>query len=66
MTDKTQDPTTFLTPADLSRRYGVTKSTITRWTRDGVLPAPLRINDSTPRWHVSTLQTWEAEQMGGE
>ena len=66
MTDKTQDPAAFLTPADLARRYGVTKSTINRWTRDGVLPAPIRINDTTPRWHASALQAWEVEQMGGE
>ena len=66
MTEQSQTLPALLSPADLARRYGVTKSTITRWTSDGVLPAPLRINDSTPRWHVSTLQTWEAEQMGGE
>ena len=60
MTEQTQTLPTFLSPADLARRYGVTKSTITRWTSDGVLPAPLRINDSTPRWRLSTLEAWES------
>ena len=65
MTEPNRNPAVFLTPADLARRYGVTRSTVTRWTRAQVLPAPLRINDSTPRWRLSTLEAWESE-MGSE
>ena len=56
----------FLSPANLAKRYNVNRSTIMRWANEGVLPEPLRINGTTPRWRVAVLESWEAEQPGGE
>ena len=55
----------FLTANQVAERYGVRRSTIERWVRDGVFPQPMRINGTTPRWRLLALFQWEAEQ-GGE
>lgn len=52
----------FLRPAELADRYGVSRPTIDRWTRDGVLPEPLRLNGASPRWRLSALIDWEMRQ----
>lgn len=40
----------LVTVADLAERYEVSKRTIKRWTAGGILPKPLRVNDSFLRY----------------
>lgn len=42
-------PDRLLTPGDLATLFGVGKSSIRGWVRDGRLPPPLRIGRA-PRW----------------
>ena len=57
----------FLTPDQVAERYQVKRTTIDRWTKDEVLPKPIRLNNKRPRWRLVDLQDWEArlEQTDG-
>lgn len=50
----------FLNVHTVSERYQVTVPTIWRWTRNGNLPKPVRVNGST-RWRLAELSEWETE-----
>lgn len=47
----------LLTRADIMIRYGITKSTLHRWLRDG-FPRP-KVKVFGPRWCAADLQRWE-------
>ncbi len=48
-------PDRLLTPGDLATLFGVGKSSIRGWVRDGRLPAPLRIGRA-PRWAPESIR----------
>lgn len=45
----------WLSDKDLATRYGVSRATVWRWVREGHLPAPRKIGQSTSRWPVSEI-----------
>lgn len=49
----------WLTVNNLCDRYGVSISTIHRWTRDGQLPPPTVISGSL-RWHKDAIDNHDA------
>ena len=52
----------LLTAEFLSERYSVTKDTIHRWARNGLIPAPLCIG-SVYRWFPEDIAEWEMMKM---
>ncbi len=41
---------------------GVAKVTLWRWSRDGLLPPPVRLGPGSIGWRVSTLELWLRER----
>lgn len=46
----------YLSDRDLSRKYGVSRSTIWRWVKEGRLPEPVKISPGTTRWPLSAVE----------
>jgi len=62
--------TTFHRPAwlsdrDLALRYGVTRITIWRWAKNGVIPPGKKIGPNTTRWSTAEIESRDAEKMNG-
>lgn len=56
----------FLTDLYLSNRYGVTRQTIWRWSRDNSgFPKPIKLSPGCTRWKLSEVERWEATQNEG-
>jgi len=49
----------YASASTLATRYDVTKATIWRWSREGQIPSPIKINGST-RWSIKLIESWEA------
>lgn len=52
----------FLDAHEVAARYGISLSTVKRWTRAGLLPAPIRLGRRVVRWRLSDLQNMEGQQ----
>lgn len=46
----------LLTPDEVAARLGVTRSTVTRWRRDGLLPEPIRIGQNYVRYRKADIE----------
>ncbi len=53
-------PADLLIPvAEVSRRLGVSVSTVWRWTREEpTFPAPIRLGAGTTRWSAKAIARW--------
>ena len=54
-----------LSVKQVAERFGVSVATIWRWSRDGVIPAPVRISTGCTRWRLNDLESWEEQRIGG-
>jgi predicted DNA-binding transcriptional regulator AlpA len=50
----------YLSDKDLAERFGVTRTTVWRWTAEGLLPEPVKIGPNTTRWRLADVQAFEA------
>ena len=48
----------FLSNNQVQRRYNVSRATIWRWTKNGVMPQPHNIG-GLKRWNLDELERWE-------
>lgn len=59
----------FITDKQLAAKLSVSRNTIWRWVRDGLLPAPIRFGRCT-RWNEASVDDWlnilSAEQTQGK
>jgi prophage regulatory protein len=46
----------------LAERYGVSRSTIWRWSLRGILPKPIEISPGTTRWLAEAIEKRDAER----
>jgi predicted DNA-binding transcriptional regulator AlpA len=51
-------------PADLARRYGVSRQTIWTWRRRGIIPDALQISPNLIGWPPDVIEQWEHERPG--
>ena len=51
--------TLYLFVEQVAKRFGVSKDSIWRWTRNGGFPKPLKLGGSTTRWRLSDIEEWE-------
>lgn len=51
----------YLDINDVTARYKISRATAWRWTKDGLLPKPMRFSPSVTRWRLSDLIEREAE-----
>lgn len=47
---------TYLRDKDIAKRYSIGKTTVWRWTREGRLPAPIRLSSGCTRWLLSDIE----------
>lgn len=48
--------TKFLSVTQMAERYSVSPDSIWRWTRAGILPAPIKINPQVTRWRLDEVE----------
>jgi prophage regulatory protein len=58
-------PQTYLSDTNVSKKYGVSRSTVWRWAaNDPTFPKPIKLGLGSTRWKLSDLETWEAGKAG--
>ncbi len=55
----------YFSDQQLARRYGVHRSTIWRWVKDGRFPAPTQLTTGTTRWNGGAVEQHEAKLTQG-
>ena len=50
----------YMKRSDVAKRYGVTRTTVYRWVKEGRIPEPVDIA-GTPLWKISDLDRFEQE-----
>jgi predicted DNA-binding transcriptional regulator AlpA len=53
----------ILRPADLRRRWGVSKATIARWRAQGVLPAAIKLSAHAICWRLEDVLRFEEARL---
>ena len=53
---------TLATIGEIAEHFEVSKQTISRWVKQGNMPAPIRFGRRAIRWHVGTLNAWIERQ----
>lgn len=51
--------TAFLKDTEVAVRYGVSRPTIWRWTKNGNFPKPVKLGVGSTRWRATDLEAWE-------
>lgn len=56
----------LLSPAGVSRRFGLHRQTVNAWwhNRPGYLPEPDALVDGRPAWTPETIDAWRAARPG--
>lgn len=57
--------TTYLSDAQLARRYGVHRVTIWRWATTGTIPQPVRLSPGVTRWRADEVEARDAARPAG-
>jgi len=62
MSEHVTSPRRFARDTEIADRYGVSRNTIWRWTKEGRLPSPVRLGPGCTRWRLADIEQWEAER----
>jgi predicted DNA-binding transcriptional regulator AlpA len=54
----------LLRPAEVERRWDVSRSTLRRWAKAGIGPQPIRLTDGTLRYDLAALEAFERALAG--
>lgn len=54
--------TRYVSVGQLAERYGVDKSTVWRWAKNGTIPAPTKFSDQCTRWSLDEVERRDAER----
>lgn len=52
----------YLTDNQLAARFGISRNSIWRLSKNGQLPPPVKLFKSTVRWTLSSIEQFEAER----
>ncbi len=52
----------YLNDKNVACRYQISRATVWRWSADGSLPVPIKINGVT-RWILSELEEWDKQNF---
>ncbi|WP_418888040.1 helix-turn-helix transcriptional regulator [Octadecabacter dasysiphoniae] len=53
---------TYLTPQQVSDRFGINPSTLWRWHTKGDFPKPVKFSEGCARFSLDAVQAWEASK----
>lgn len=54
----------LLRPADVERRWAISRSTLRRWAKAGIGPRPVRLSDGTVRYELAAVEAFERALAG--
>lgn len=54
-----QNPVEYVSDSQLASRYSVSRATIWRWVKEGVLPKPVKLTPGCTRWRMADLVNFE-------
>jgi predicted DNA-binding transcriptional regulator AlpA len=54
----------LLRPAEVERRWDVSRSTLRRWAKVGIGPRPVRLTDGTIRYELAAVEAFERALAG--
>lgn len=54
----------YLSDKQVASRYGIGRSTVWAWVKDGFLPAPRKLGQRTTRWDSDELDAHEEKSIG--
>jgi prophage regulatory protein len=54
--------TRYVSAGQLAERYGVDKSTVWRWAKNGTIPPPTKFSDQCTRWSLDDIEQRDAER----
>lgn len=54
----------YIRDVDIAARLGVHRTTVWRWARSGILPAPCRLGPATVRWRAEDIERFERTRGG--
>ena len=55
----------WLSDRDLAQRYAVSRITVWRWARGGVIPKPKKLGPNTSRWSAAEIEQHDQRKMEG-
>lgn len=56
---KSTDAQAFVSDKQLAARYGVNRTAIWRWLKNGDFPAPVRLSPGCTRWRLADVYDYE-------
>lgn len=60
-------PDTYLSIAQIAKRYGVHRSTPWRWAKaDPTFPQSVKLSPQCTRWRLADIEAWEARVAQSE
>lgn len=48
----------YLRDVDVAALFGISRITVWRWARDGLLPPPVKLGPHTTRWNSAEIESW--------
>lgn len=55
----------YLSDRQVAERYGIGRSTVWQWVKDGILPAPIGFGQRCTRWDSDELDEHDSKARGG-
>lgn len=49
----------YLSDRDLAERFRITRGSIWRWVKNGILPPPVKFSPGCSRWSAETVEAFE-------
>ena len=53
---------TYVRDTDLAARYSISRSTVWRWVKKGLLPAPIQLSEACTRWRLDDIERLDADR----
>ena len=53
----------YVRDTELAERYSISRSTVWRWTRNGLLPQPIQLSKACTRWRLDEIEARDAERQ---
>lgn len=58
-------PHKYVRDVFLADRWGVSRMTVWRWSKEGRIPAPKKLGPNSTRWDLLAIEAYEAQQNAG-
>ncbi len=55
---------TFLNQTEVQKKFGISRTTLYRWTRDGNFPKGMRLSSNMLRWKQDDVESWLENKRG--